>query len=164
MPQLASIRLPHEAATRQAAALLAAQITQPATIALSGDLGAGKTCFASGLIPALQANAQPLTVQSPTFNLVQTYPTRYGFECWHVDLYRLQSEAELAPLALDDALEEALLLIEWPERLPQGWLPPDHLWLQLAEPAGSTYRTLSLHGDIQWQPVAALLQQAMNEG
>lgn len=71
-------------------------------------------------------------VPSPTFTLVQTYETSQG-EIWHTDLYRLTHIDELAELGLEDAIEDAITLIEWPDRL--GPLTPQrHLTLTFSFP------------------------------
>ena len=82
-------------------------------LALSGDLGAGKTTLARGLIRAM-AGDPDLDVPSPTFTLVQSYETRVPLH--HFDLYRLSSPAELDELGLDEMLATGAALIEWPER------------------------------------------------
>lgn len=82
-------------------------------IALFGDLGAGKTTLARGILKGLGHEGE---VASPTFPIVQPYD-ELRVPVWHVDLYRIENPAELEELALDDAHEHAALLIEWPERL-----------------------------------------------
>ena len=58
-------------------------------------------------------------VPSPTYTLVQTYSAD-ALEIWHADLYRIESEREIAELGLDEAFESSLCLVEWPEKLPDG--------------------------------------------
>ncbi len=84
------------------------------TLALEGDLGAGKTTFARALIRVLTGDAA-LEVPSPTFTLVQTYAAP-RFEVAHFDLYRLNDASELDELGLDAALQRGVAVIEWPER------------------------------------------------
>ncbi len=114
-------------------------------IALSGDLGAGKTTLVRAVLAALGHVGE---VPSPTFTLVQTYPD-LPVPVAHVDLYRLTSAAEAESLALDDWLDDGALLIEWPERL-DGQLWPDHLWLRL-EGAGRTTRFLTWRASAAWK-------------
>lgn len=90
------------------------------TLLLSGGIGAGKTHFARALIQSLQDQAED--VPSPTFTLVQVYETRAG-ELWHTDLYRLTHPDEMVELGLLDAFEDAVCLVEWPDRL--GDLAPE---------------------------------------
>ena len=85
-------------------------------ISLEGDLGAGKTALARALLRTLK-NDPTLDVPSPTYTLVQTYDTPKG-PVWHFDLYRLKSPDEIYEIGWEDALaENALLLIEWAERI-----------------------------------------------
>lgn len=97
-------------------------------ITLQGDLGAGKTTFARQLITRLCA--QEVGVISPTFTLLQTYDVVLAngtpSMIWHYDLYRLYDEEEVRELALEDALENGVVLIEWPE-LVIYQLPPERI-------------------------------------
>ncbi len=121
--------LPSLAATERLAAALAAVARAGDVIALSGPIGAGKTAFARAFIRA--ATGDPaLTVASPTFTLVQVYDQAEP-PIWHVDAYRLETEAEAEELGLDDAFASAISLIEWPERIA-ALLPRDCLWLGFA--------------------------------
>ena len=102
-----------DATARCAVAL--GRIVQPGdVILLSGPVGAGKTHFARALIQSLLT--VPEDVPSPTFTLVQTYDTRNG-TLWHTDLYRLSTETEIDELGLTEAFEDAICLVEWPDRL-----------------------------------------------
>jgi tRNA threonylcarbamoyladenosine biosynthesis protein TsaE len=103
------------AATDAAGRVLAPQLRAGDVIALSGDLGAGKTSFARGVLAGLGfAEEAP----SPSFALVIPYaPPDVRLPVWHVDLYRLDDENEVEQLGLDDALSDSVLIIEWPERM-----------------------------------------------
>ena len=94
---------------------LAANLGSGDTILLTGDVGAGKTHFARALIQSRLPH--PEDVPSPTFTLVQTYDTADGAEIWHADLYRLTDPSEIEELGLIDAMQSAICLIEWPDRL-----------------------------------------------
>jgi tRNA threonylcarbamoyl adenosine modification protein YjeE len=83
-------------------------------VTLSGDLGAGKSTLARGLIRTI-ANDSAYEVPSPTFTIVQSYP-ELRLPISHVDLYRLSSGEEVDELGLDEALEDGAVLVEWPER------------------------------------------------
>ena len=86
-------------------------------ITLSGDLGAGKTAFARGLIRALTDDDQ-LDVPSPTFALIQTYDTK-KFQLIHCDFYRLRDPDELLELGFDELSHDSLTLVEWASHAPQ---------------------------------------------
>lgn len=117
-----------EQATVRFAEDLAANLKPGDLIALSGDLGAGKSTLSRALLRAL-ADDEALEVPSPTFTLVQTYEFP-RFAVSHFDLYRLEEPEELEELALDELLETGAALIEWPEK-GGDLLPRDALWLQL---------------------------------
>lgn len=88
-------------------------------IGLSGDLGAGKTSLARAILSGLGYTAE---VPSPSFGVVQTYePPEVRLPVWHIDLFRLSGPEEIADLGLDEARINNTLLIEWPDRLGQGW-------------------------------------------
>jgi tRNA threonylcarbamoyladenosine biosynthesis protein TsaE len=116
--------LPDEAATLAYAARLASALPasgQPLVVYLRGDLGAGKTTLARGLLHAL-GEAGP--VRSPTYGLLAEYTPPSG-RVLHLDLYRLRSPDELLALGLADYLPGSRLwLIEWPEQGEGHGLPP----------------------------------------
>ncbi len=125
-----------------------ADILRPGdAVLLSGDLGAGKTTLARGIIGGLGHVGE---VPSPTFTLIQTYdPPDLRLALWHVDLYRLEDPEETLELGLEDARRDAVLLIEWPERLGRGaW--PDALALRI-EGAGETGRRLTATVPPAWE-------------
>ena len=94
-------------------------------ITLSGPLGVGKTALARAFIQALGHDGD---VPSPSFALVQPYEELQP-PVWHVDLYRIEDAAEIEELGLD-AADDAVLIIEWPERAGEGaW--PEALQLSL---------------------------------
>ena len=83
-------------------------------IALWGTLGMGKTVFARGIIQALTGRQEE--VPSPTFTLLQTYETPKG-EVFHFDFYRLKNAQEAYEIGIEDAFENGISLIEWPEKI-----------------------------------------------
>jgi tRNA threonylcarbamoyladenosine biosynthesis protein TsaE len=96
---------------------LARELPSRQVVLLIGQLGAGKTTLAKGIVKGLGA-ANPEEVTSPTFTLIHEYG-RDG-RVFHVDLYRLEEPRELATLGLEDLFErEAVVLMEWGERFPQ---------------------------------------------
>ncbi|WP_420141862.1 tRNA (adenosine(37)-N6)-threonylcarbamoyltransferase complex ATPase subunit type 1 TsaE [Sphingomonas sp.] len=110
-----AIHLADAAATEQAGQALAEALRPGDVVALSGDLGAGKTTFARGVLAALGLEGE---APSPSFALVIAYAAdELRLPLWHVDLYRIEEGEELNELGLDDARAEAALLIEWPERM-----------------------------------------------
>ena len=112
---------------------------------LYGDLGAGKTTFARGFIQAKTGTKEEIV--SPTFTLVQTYPIPSGGAVWHCDLYRLKNPNELLELGLDEAFDENITLIEWPE-IAAGNLPPDSLNIKLTMEGQGRKITISGNADI----------------
>lgn len=97
---------------------LATQLTPPKLVLLRGDLGAGKTTMVKGIADAFNA-AKEDDVTSPTFTLIHEYR---GPEVTviHIDLYRIDTEKELATLGLDDYMrDDTVLLIEWGEKFPR---------------------------------------------
>jgi tRNA threonylcarbamoyladenosine biosynthesis protein TsaE len=88
-------------------------------VILRGDLGAGKTTLVKGVAEGLNAASQD-DVTSPTFTLIHEYR---GPEVtlYHVDLYRIETERELATLGLDELFAEKgnLVLLEWGEKFPR---------------------------------------------
>ena len=143
---LTQIDLPNEAATLALGAAMAAHVAVGDTLALRGDLGAGKTTLARGLIGALSGE---MDVPSPTYTLVQTYETPKG-ELWHGDMYRLEQSQDCIELGLEDAFLDCICLIEWPDKLG-GYLPSRHLRITLAQDGESDTRTLEIIGDATWR-------------
>lgn len=136
-------------ATAELARHLAAQLNPGDCLLLEGPIGAGKTHFARSLIQSLMV--QPEDVPSPTFTLVQTYDVPGG-ELWHADLYRLSALEEIEELGLFEAFDDAICLIEWPDRLAE-LTPPHALHLELSlDPAEEDCRHLTLTwSDAKWQ-------------
>ena len=107
---------------RLAAALVAADEQAPLVVALTGDLGAGKTTLVGGLLRAL-GHLGP--ARSPTYTLIEPYQLG-GRDVNHCDLYRLREPSELEDLGLRDLLTpRSVLLVEWPERAGNRLGTPD---------------------------------------
>jgi tRNA threonylcarbamoyl adenosine modification protein YjeE len=128
-PSTFSLVLANETATAHLMADIALLIGPGDVITLSGDLGAGKTAAARAIIRYL-AGDDTLEVPSPTFTLVQSYDLP-PFPVVHADLYRIKDFEELNEIDLFPAPENALALIEWPERAP-GALPADRIDIALS--------------------------------
>ena len=140
-----TVALADEAATRALAVDIAAALEPGDLITLSGDLGAGKTTFARALIRHL-AGDEHVEVPSPTFTLMQSYELP-RFNLLHADLYRLSGPGELAELGFEDASENSVTLLEWPDRAA-GFLPPNRLdvALTLSPQQGETFRNARVTG------------------
>lgn len=111
---------------------LGASIAAPAVIAIAGELGAGKTTLVQAICAALGVT-DPVT--SPTFALVHDYRGAPA-PVFHLDLFRLNSPAELANLGWDDMLDaRAVVIVEWPERAGAA-VPPCALQVGLAHLPG----------------------------
>ncbi len=139
------IRLCDESRTADFADRLAPLLRAGDALLLSGPVGAGKSFFARALIRARLGRPQE-DVPSPTFTLVQTYDDGLC-EIWHCDLYRLGHPDEAFELGLDAAFEDAICLIEWPDRLGD-LAPPTALWLTFST-HGSEHQ-ISLSGTADW--------------
>jgi tRNA threonylcarbamoyladenosine biosynthesis protein TsaE len=124
---------------------LAGELPPQAVVLLIGQLGAGKTTLAKGIVKGLGA-AAPEDVSSPTFTLIHEYrplanargsvrtvPShdREGVAVYHIDLYRLDTAAQVATLGLDEIFDRrAVVLIEWGERFPE-MMPEDRIEISL---------------------------------
>ena len=124
-------------ASRFGAAL--ARLLHPGdTLLLDGPVGAGKSHVARAAIRALCGGQTE--VPSPTFTLVQVYD---GPDCeiWHADLYRLTDPDEVVELGLIEAMDSAILLVEWPDRLG-AYAPDKALRLRLSPEGGARWAVL----------------------
>jgi tRNA threonylcarbamoyladenosine biosynthesis protein TsaE len=135
-----------DAEMKQAAAEFVAQLavsTDGATIlALSGDLGAGKTTFTKGIAKALGVESE---VTSPTFVIEKIYSLKN--QKWerliHIDMYRLNSAEELPAIGWDEFSKDPsnLIVIEWPEQV-EGAIPPGAVKIEFKD-AGGEVREIS---------------------
>ena len=140
-----SFEAPDEATTLSIAAAQAAWLEPGDFVGLAGDLGAGKTAFARSLIRAL-AEAPELEAPSPTFTLMQVYDARRG-PVVHADFYRLRGPRELENLGWDEAIADAIAIVEWPEKVAEA-LPADRLEVEIRfdSSRGPDFRLLRLRG------------------
>ena len=122
------VSLHDEAQTIQFGEDLALALKVGDCLALSGDLGAGKSTLARAFLRAM-ADDPDLEVPSPTFTLVQSYDLRIPVS--HFDLYRLADGSELDELGFDEALNDGICLVEWPQ-MADAELPADRLRLTLS--------------------------------
>jgi tRNA threonylcarbamoyladenosine biosynthesis protein TsaE len=128
------------AATDALGAELAAQLKPGDLLLLLGDLGAGKTALARAIIRTLSGDPE-LDVPSPTFALVQPYDSSRG-AILHADLYRLGDAREVDELGLLDN-PDAIVLVEWPERVPELF-DAATLIIELAIPPDGEGRTVTV--------------------
>lgn len=139
-----TIDVADEAGTVRLAEDLAAVLRPGDVVALSGDLGMGKSALARALLRAL-ADDERLEVPSPTFTLVQLYEFP-RLSVAHFDLYRLGDSSELIETGFDEAIRERAVLVEWPDRAG-GRLPADTLTIAIAQGPEPTARRFHLSGD-----------------
>lgn len=146
--------------TQRLGVRLGALLPKHAVVALHGPLGAGKTSFARGIGRGWGA-AQLL--RSPTFTLVQEHHRpQDDATLYHIDLYRIEQESDLASLGLDEILddENAIVLVEWPERAPNA-IPKSAIHVKLSI-ISDTKRllTLSTQDTQTWQVLLAFRKSA----
>jgi tRNA threonylcarbamoyladenosine biosynthesis protein TsaE len=139
--------LPDAEATLAAGRALAGALKAGDVVTLSGNLGAGKTTFARGLLNGLGLMEE---APSPSFAIVLPYERPLvSLPVWHVDLYRLDNEDEISELGLTDVLDDGCLMIEWPERLGAcGW--PSALKISL-DATGDVPRRLTVDIPPSWK-------------
>jgi tRNA threonylcarbamoyladenosine biosynthesis protein TsaE len=126
----ATLALPDAAATEAAGARLASALRGGMVIAISGELGAGKTTLVRGCLRALGWGGP---VKSPTYMLVEQYPLS-SLYFFHFDFYRFADPSEWETAGLADCFrDDSICVIEWPERVA-GLLPPPDLHLRLSHP------------------------------
>jgi len=126
MRQMQTVFIANEAELLALGASLIFQLSAGQTVCLTGGLGAGKTTLARGMIQSVLGD---IDVPSPTYTLVQTYDMPQ-FELWHCDMYRLERPEDGYELGLMDAFEEAVCLIEWPDKLGD-LIPEDALKIDI---------------------------------
>ena len=124
---MAKYRTASEAETIALGERLAGELPLRGVVLLIGNLGAGKTTLAKGIVNGLGAAAVD-EVSSPTFTLIHEYGDG---RVYHVDLYRLDEPREVATLGLDEIFErDGLVLIEWGERFPR-LIPAEHIEIRI---------------------------------
>jgi tRNA threonylcarbamoyladenosine biosynthesis protein TsaE len=119
---------------------LAAQLPRRGLVLLIGDLGAGKTTLAKGIVEGLGA-ADAADVSSPTYTLIHEFGRVY-----HIDLYRLDLASEAAALGLDELFSrDAVILMEWGERFPE-LMPRERVEIRLRR-LGDDEREILVQGN-----------------
>jgi len=112
---------------------LKANFLEKRIISLSGDLGSGKTTLTQALAKELGVSEE---VTSPTFNLLNIYDSPHG-QIYHFDLYRLENPEEIYNIGLEEALENHLTIIEWPE-IAKDLLPEKTITIKISGNAKET--------------------------
>ncbi|MCA9880079.1 MAG: tRNA (adenosine(37)-N6)-threonylcarbamoyltransferase complex ATPase subunit type 1 TsaE [Thermomicrobiales bacterium] len=154
MPNTLQFASPSGEQTEYLGEVLGAWLRPGDIVLLHGDLGAGKTTLTKGIARALGVTG---TVSSPSFALVNEYalPT---LRLLHLDLYRLDDPGELESIGFGEltSAEDAIVVIEWPERAG-GALPDRYLLVEVAH-AGEGERTLRVSGT----PASAWYERHLN--
>ena len=128
--------------TRELGERLARALSPGAVVAFTGDLGAGKTAFVSGMARGLGAREQ---VTSPTFNIVHEYLSG-SMPLFHFDLYRLSSPEELFDIGWEDYLDRGgVCAVEWSENI-SGALEEPFIRVDLRRRAGDNDRVITIEG------------------
>lgn len=105
-------------------------LTLPSFIALYGDLGVGKTAFVRGFTRVFSPSA---LVRSPTFALVNEYPTKSSRRLFHFDMYRITDEDDLYSIGYYDYLDDgSICLVEWSENIPYA-IPDEHIRVEIVK-------------------------------
>ena len=126
-------RTSSEAETIALGEQLARELPARRVVLLIGNLGAGKTTLAKGIVQGRGA-ASPDEVSSPTFTLIHEFSEG---SVYHIDLYRLDEACQVATLGLEELFDrDALVLIEWGERFPE-LLPPQRTEIYLRPGPGN---------------------------
>ena len=115
--------------TLRLGAFLGKYLTNGSVVALSGELGSGKTCLTQGIGSGLQV-PEDLYVTSPSYTLVNEYPGR--LRLFHVDLYRIGNVVELDEIGLDEIMGgDGVTVIEWAEKIIE-LLPKERLFISIS--------------------------------
>jgi len=143
--------------TRSIGAALAPLLRPRDVIALTGELGAGKTTLVQGIARALGYDG---AVTSPTFTLVREYRTA-ALPLVHADVYRLDRVQDALDLGLDEVAEDGVLLIEWGDAV-DALLPRDRLVVELSVPRDDDARRISIRSEgTAWATRWERLEQAV---
>lgn len=126
--------------TRRLGRRLGQALGPGSVVALTGELGSGKTQFVKGLARGLGA-ANNAHVSSPSFVVINEYPGEVPL--YHVDLFRLAEESEIEDLGLEEYIYgDGVTAIEWAERAA-SILPPDHIWIEIQWKGPHTRRLIA---------------------
>jgi len=107
--------------TQKLGEIIGTAVTGGTVLALTGDLGSGKTAFVQGLARGLEV-PDDYYITSPSYTLINEYPGR--FPLFHVDLYRISDPMDMEDLGLYEILHDSgIVAIEWADRIEQKLLP-----------------------------------------
>ena len=116
-------------ATRKLGRRIGRCLAAPLLIALTGDLGSGKTTLVQGLAQGLDVPGN-YAVTSPTYTLINEYPGRWPL--YHVDLYRLQDSVDLEDIGLREVIHgDGVVAVEWAEKLVEEDLPAEQIAIDM---------------------------------
>ena len=134
-----------EEETLDLAIRIAKTLQFPATLALYGDLGAGKTVFARGIARGFGIDE---AITSPTFTIIQEYPFAEKGSLFHMDLYRLHDDEDALSFGIEDFLiqPDSVSLMEWPSRLT--WLMPKNTIKIYFKHVGGDHRQITVPAEI----------------
>lgn len=119
-----------EAVGFELAEMIRDDLSLPSFVALYGDLGVGKTAFVRGFTKVFSPSA---LVRSPTFALVNEYPTKSGRRVFHFDMYRITDEDDLYSIGYYDYLDDgSICLVEWSENIPYA-IPDEHIRVEITK-------------------------------
>lgn len=124
---MVEIKLGNRSATKAFAQHLAVNLKPGSIVTFSGDLGAGKTFICREIIRTICG--MNTIVSSPTFNVLQKYQAD-NFAIYHFDLYRLRDSSEIYELGIEDAWQQNICLIEWPE-LIEAIIPRPYISIRI---------------------------------
>jgi tRNA threonylcarbamoyladenosine biosynthesis protein TsaE len=131
------------AETKEFGRRFAKNLSAGAVLAVTGELGSGKTQFVKGLVAGLGSSA-PVT--SPTFTIVHEYPGGH-LPVYHFDFFRLRDRQSVARLGLDDYFfGDGVSVIEWADRFPE-FIPEQARWISF-EIESENERTISVRTDV----------------
>jgi len=107
--------------TQRLGETIGAMVTAGTVLALTGDLGSGKTSFVQGLAVGLDVPAD-YYITSPSYTLINEYPGRFAL--FHVDLYRISNPIDIEDIGFYDILDEnGIVAVEWADRIDPSMLP-----------------------------------------
>ncbi len=140
-----NIHTESEEQTELFAQKMAGKLTSGAILILNGEMGAGKSVFARGIIHALGYSG---TVTSPTFTLMNTYEGGL-LPVYHFDLYRLNRAEQLYDIGYDEFLYgSGISLIEWAQRM-ENLFPEEHILVSI-EKTGTSTRSITVEDNSGW--------------